>query len=94
MTNIPTCDIITMQLQNNIGLELMLLVKPFYEFEQYLAEHWKETAYDASHNLKDSDFPSFFISPTIQEPLQDLIRESCLAYLRAYHKWMNETQIQ
>lgn len=81
-----------MTVSNKIVSKVVSAIRPFYEFEEYLSNHVQEIAYDASYNLKEEDFPAIFASPVVQEPLQKLIKESCLAYLRAYHNWLNEKQ--
>lgn len=66
-------------------------MKPFYEFEQYMADHLSEIRYDAISKLKPTEYPNFF-NADVTNAITNISISTLLAVLRAYHNWSSEEE--
>ena len=69
------------------------MAKPFYEFEEYCADHVRELAYDTAHDLQNEWNENLTLSQADITLITKIAQKSSMAILRAYHNWNAENQL-
>lgn len=67
-------------------------MKEFYRFQEYLAEHASELAYDTVDSLREEWSPGLTLSAEDITLITKISQQNCLAVLREYHAWLSQQQ--
>ena len=67
-------------------------MKEFYQFEEFLAEHASELAYDTVSSLQNEWKPGLTLSEEDIALITKISQRNCLAVLREYHAWLSQQQ--